>query len=72
MTDKSNHISEGIHMFHTTHLSRRVYTLYIYIYIYIYIFIYINIYIYIYNTLLLIPVDNASLKHILVFGDHFL
>ena len=31
MTDKSNHISEGIHMFHTTHLSRRVYTLYIYL-----------------------------------------
>ena len=30
MTDKSNHISEGIHMFHTTHLSRRVYTLYLY------------------------------------------
>ena len=55
MTDKSNHISEVIHMFHTTHLSRRVYTLYIYIY----------------NTLLLIPVDNASLKYMPVFGDHF-
>ena len=31
MIDKSNHISEGIHMFHTTHLSRRVYTLHIYL-----------------------------------------
>ena len=33
MTDKINHISESIHMFHTTHLSRRVYTLFIYLYL---------------------------------------
>ena len=57
MTDKSNQISDGIDMFHKTHLSRRVYTLYIYIYIYIYI----------HNALLLIPVENAGLKYMLVF-----